>query len=90
VSLRAFYENWGNVVGSDSRTDGAETPLANPYAQGGERVVLPFGLNIYLREGLAERHRLSIEFYYPVHEDLNGPQLSSHSTLVASWQTVVF
>ena len=88
VSLRGFYENWGDITGSDFRTDGLVDPGANQFAQGGERVVIPFGLNIYLREGMAAGHRLSIEFYYPVHEDLNGPQLSVNSALVASWQTI--
>ena len=85
VSLRGFYEHWGDITGSDPRTDGSADPGANQFAQGGERLVIPFGLNIYLREGKAAGHRLSIEFYYPVHEDLNGPQLSAHSALVASW-----
>ena len=87
-SLRGFYEDRADVQGFDSRTDGSVDPLANPFAQGGERVVIPIGLNLYLREGRAAGHRLSIEFYYPVHEDLNGPQMSAHRTLVASWQTV--
>jgi len=88
VSLRGLYEQWGEVTGSDVRTDGLADPGANQFAQGGERVVIPFGLNIFLREGKAAGHRISIEFYYPVHEDLNGPQLSANSALVASWQTV--
>lgn len=90
VSLRGFYENWGNITGFDARTDGSIDPLANPFAQGGERLIIPLGFNLYLREGNAAGHRLSIEFYYPVHEDLNGPQLSSDGSLVISWQTVFF
>ena len=87
VSLRGIYEHQGDVSGSESRTDGLTDPLANPFAQGGERIMLPIGLNLYLREGRVAGHRLSIEFYYPVHEDLNGPQMSADRTLVASWQT---
>ena len=86
--LRGIYEDRAEIQGFESRTDGAADPLANPFAQGGERVVVPIGLNLYLRDGRAAGHRLSLEFYYPVHEDLNGPQLSAHRTLVASWQTV--
>ena len=86
VSLRGFYEHWGEITGSDARTDGAADPGANQFAQGGERVVIPFGLNLYFREGKMAGQRLSIEFYYPVHEDLNGPQLAAHSSFVASWQ----
>ena len=90
VSLRGFYEHWGDVIGSDLRTDGAVDPGANQFAQGGERFVVPFGFNLYLREGKAAGHRLSIEYYFPVHQDLNGPQLSARSGLVASWQTIFF
>lgn len=46
------------------------------------------GLNLYFLDGLAGGSRLSVEYYYPVHEDLNGPQLSARSSVVASWQVV--
>ena len=85
-SARGFFEHWGSIEGNDPQTNGAEDPLANPFAQGGERVVIPFGINIFLREGRATGHRLSLEYYYLVHEDLNGPQISMERTLVVSWQ----
>ena len=87
-SIRGVFENQSEVKGSDLRTDGSVDPLANPFAQGGERVFIPIGMNLYLRDGMAAGHRLSIEFYYPVHEDLNGPQMSVSRALVVSWQTV--
>ncbi len=86
-SIRGLFESWGNVSGSDPGTDGTIDPSANSFAQGGERVQIPFGISFFLREGPAEGHRLLLEWYYPVHEDLNGPQLSTESTLVVSWQT---
>ena len=86
-SLRGIFEHQADVKGFDVRTDPSD-PLANPFAQGGERVLIPFGANLYLREGRAAGNRLSIEFYYPVHEDLNGPQMSVDKTLVISWQIV--
>ena len=89
-SMRGFFEHWGPITGADPRTDGAVDPLANPFAQGGERVVLPFGFNIYFREGSVAGNRLSVEFYYPIHEDLNGPQMSIERSLVISWQSLVF
>ena len=88
-SLRGLFEHQGDIKGSDSRMDGSVDPLANPFAQGGERVLIPFGVNLYLREGRAAGNRLSIEYYYPVHEDLNGPQMSVDQTLVISWQIVL-
>jgi hypothetical protein len=87
-SLRGIFEHQAEIKGSDLRTDGSVDPLANPFAQGGERVIIPFGMNLYFRDGMAAGHRLSIEYYYPVHEDLNGPQMSVSRTLVVSWQTV--
>ena len=88
LSLRAFFERWGEIDGFDRRTNGLEDPLANPFAHGGERVTIPFGLNIYLRSGTLAGHRFSIEYYYSVHEDLNGPQMSLQRALVISWQTL--
>jgi hypothetical protein len=86
-SMRGLFEQWGDVSGSDPGTDGTIDPSANSFAQGGERVQIPFGISFFLREGPAEGHRLLLEWYYPIHEDLNGPQLSTESSLVVSWQT---
>jgi len=86
-SMRGLFETWGDVSGSDPGTDGTIDPSANSFAQGGERVQIPFGISFFLREGPAEGHRLLLEWYYPIHEDLNGPQLSTESTFVISWQT---
>jgi len=87
-SIRGVFENQAEIKGSEARTDGSADSLANPFAQGGERVLIPLGMNLYFRDGMAAEHRLSIEFYYPIHEDLNGPQMSISRTLVVSWQTV--
>ena len=87
VSVRALYETWGEVSGSDPGTDGTIDPGANSFAQGGERCQIPFGISFFMREGPAAGHRLLFEWYYAVHQDLNGPQLSADRTLVVSWQT---
>ncbi len=87
VSIRALYERWGDVSGSDRDTDGSIDPGANSFAQGGERFQIPFGVSIFMREGPAAGHRLLLEWYHPVHQDLNGPQLAGDRTLVVSWQT---
>ncbi len=88
VSMRGLFEKWGDVSGSDPATDGTSDPSANSFAQGGERVQIPFGISFFLREGPAAGHRLLLEWYYSVHQDLNGPQLSADRTLVVSWQTL--
>ena len=89
-SMRGFFEHWNRIEGSESRTNGLEDPLAESFFQGGERVVVPFGFNLYLREGSAAGHRLSVELYYTVHEDLNAFQPSMDRTLVLSWQSLLF
>lgn len=88
VSARVLYETVGETEGIDVRTDGEVDPSANPFAQGGERVYLPFGVNLHFRDGALSGHRLAVEWYYPVHQDLNGPQLSADKSFVVSWQTV--
>ncbi len=87
VSMRGLYETWGDVSGSDPGTDGTSDPSANSFAQGGERFQIPFGISFFLREGPAAGHRLLFEWYYIIHQDLNGPQLSAERSLVISWQT---
>ena len=87
VSMRGLFETWGDVTGSEPGTDGAIDPGANSFAQGGERLQIPFGVNLFFRDGPLNGHRLLVEWYYPVHEDLNGPQLSAERTFVVSWQT---
>jgi len=87
VSIRAFYETWDDVTGSEPGTDGSIDPGANSFAQGGERFQIPFGVNLFLRERPFAGHRLLLEWYYPIHQDLNGPQLATDRTLVVSWQT---
>lgn len=86
VSARGLFESVGETEGFEPLTDGNADPSANPFAQGGERFYIPIGLNLYFQEGLARNHRISFEWYYSVHEDLNGPQLSADKTVVFSWQ----
>jgi hypothetical protein len=89
-SMRGLYEHWSPIEGFEARTNGAEDPLANSFVQGGNRFVIPFGFSLFLREGTAAGHRLLVEWYYTVSEDLNGPQPSHDRTLIISWQTLLF
>lgn len=90
VSARGLFESVGETEGFEPLTDGNADPSANPFAQGGERFYMPLGVNLYFQEGLARGHRIAFEWYYTVHEDLNGPQLSVDKTVVVSWQIVFF
>lgn len=88
LSVRALFETWGDVQGFEPETDGVLDPSANPFTQGGERWWIPFGVNLYFQEGAVVGHRISFEWYYSIHEDLHGPQLSVDQRIVASWQLV--
>ena len=88
VSGRVLYETVGETEGVEPRTDGTVDPSANPFAQGGDRVYLPLGANLFFRDGSVGGHRIAVEYYIPVHQDLNGPQLSAEHGFVASWQVV--
>ena len=88
LSVRGLFETWGDVQGFEPGTDGVSDPSANPFTQGGQRWWIPFGVSLYFQQGVAVGHRVSFEWYYPVHEGLNGPQLSVAQKIVASWQLV--
>lgn len=86
ASARLLVETWEDVEGFDPETDGTLDPSANPFAQGGTRTQIPFGINIHFQEGVLAGQRLAFEWYYPVHQDLNGPQLEADQRFVVGLQ----
>ena len=86
LSARVVYADWSSVTKADPDTNGLEDPRANPFATGGVRTQLPFGFTLHIREGFLEGHRLSVEYFTPIHEDLNGPQLQADNTVLLGWQ----
>jgi hypothetical protein len=85
ASLGLRYSNWGNVEGFDEDLNANESPAHNTLTQAGWRVDLPLGLNFVMPEGQFEGHRLSVEFHFPIHQDLDGPQLQHNWSVVAGW-----
>ena len=79
------YSSWGNVEGFDEEMNPNESPAHNSLTQGGSRVDLPLGLNFILPEGHFAGHRLAVEFLFPIHQDLDGPQLKHNWSVVAGW-----
>ncbi len=86
LSARVLREEWGTVTRSDPDTNALEDPRANPFATGGIRIRMPLGLTLHMREGVLKGHRFSVEYFYPIKEDLNGPQLSFDETILLGWQ----
>lgn len=85
VSVGGRYSSWGNVEGFDEDLNPNESPAHNTLTQGGTRVDLPVGVNVVLPGGQFEGHRLGVEFLFPIHQDLDGPQLKHNWSVVAGW-----
>jgi hypothetical protein len=49
-------------------------------------VDLPIGLNFVLPEGRFAGQRFGLEFLFPLHQDLDGPQFRHNWSITAGWQ----
>jgi len=85
-SIRAHTQWWGDVSGADPELNPNLNPVENPELQGGTRVDLPFGFNVHFPVGPLQGHRLGLEFAFPIHQDLNGPQLENDWSLTLGWR----
>ncbi|MEA3221383.1 hypothetical protein [Immundisolibacter sp.] len=86
TSLRLLGSRWGNIQGRDDAIDAGMSPAADPDAQGGQRVDVGLGMNLYAPTGALKGQRLALEMPRPVYQDLDGPQLANDWTLNAGWQ----
>ena len=89
ASVAVQYSRWGNVEGFDMELDPFENPANNTLAQAGTRVQLPVGVNFVMPDGRFAGHRFGLQFLFPVHQDLDGPQLMQDWSLVAGWQKTI-
>jgi len=85
TSFRIKGSVWGNVDGADQRLNSNMVPTADPDLRGGERIDVLLGAN-FLGRGVFENHQMSLEFGWPVYQNLDGPQLGIglHGTI--GWQ----
>ena len=88
TSVRLNGQIWENIHGRDRALDPAEMPPKNPHLQGGKRVDLLLGTDLYAPRGFLTGHRLAIEGGLPVYQSLDGPQLRTRWQLTAGWQWV--
>lgn len=84
LSARLAGRTTGRIDGIDPRIIGPNQ-AANPDYQGGERIDAFFGINL-AAQGSLDGQRLGIEIGAPVHQDLNGPQMSGDWSLTIGWQ----
>ena len=85
LSVRGDYEQWGNVVGSDSDLNPMMVPTARKNLRAGKQFATAVGMNFLLPAG----NRLAVEYKVPVYLDLDGPQLAADPMLTLGWQLVL-
>ena len=77
---------------SQGRIDGADPLIvapvqtADPRNHGGETVEVFAGVNLAGQSGIWKGHRVAAEVGFPLHRDLNGPQLETDLTFTLGWQ----
>lgn len=89
VSGRVRWTTWSGIDGADPSLDPLRDPGNDGFFMDGERIDIPVGLNFYLPEGSRfAGHRLSVEGFFPVSHDYEGPQLGLDWGVVLGWQVV--
>ena len=84
-SVRLDGRWWEDVAGADPRLASNTTPESRPNLQGGRRLDLLFGLNLYAPGGMIKGNRLMIEGGFPVYQNLDGPQLGMSWIINIGW-----
>lgn len=76
------------IEGFDPDLQPFRDPGEFPASFGGERVDIPLGLNLRIPEGKLAGHRVSLEFLFNAHEDLEGPWLAADDGFMIAWTAV--
>lgn len=74
----------GNIHGKDSELNPAMIATARTDLRGGKRIDALFGLSSMLHG-----HRLSVQFGWPLYQDLDGPQLETDYRFMLGWQKML-
>lgn len=81
-SARLAYVRLTNIDGADEDVNPAVVPTADPNLRAMTRVDGLVGVNALLGGG----NRLALEFGWPIHQDLTGPQLETDWIGTLGWQ----
>lgn len=91
--LRLQWRQWFDIEGRDDRLDEglpvpAEDfiPTADPNLRAGQQLDIGPSINFKVQEGVFKGTRLAFEMLFPIHRDLDGPQLETDWTLTAGVQ----
>ena len=85
LSGRLEGETLGRIDGRDNQIMGP-VQTADPDNYGGEKLRAFGGVNLIGQKGVLRGHRLALELGVPVHEDLNGPQMSGNWMMTLGYQ----
>lgn len=85
TSIRLTGQTINQIDGIDAAI-AVPNQSADPDNYGGDRVEVSFGVNLVGQTGTIRGHRLAAELTVPVHEDLNGPQLSRSWAVMLGYQ----
>lgn len=84
-SLRLEYSEVGKIEGMDARQDPTINPAFDPNQQGGKRLDLIVGLDVYAPQGRLKGNRITVEYDRPISQDLNGLQINTQYTYTVGW-----
>ena len=85
-SLRLAWNSWDNIDGADPLLNPTIVPTADPDLRGGERLDIGIGINSLVTTGRLKGLRIALEYLFPIHQDLDGPQLETDGILTTGVQ----
>jgi hypothetical protein len=85
LSARLDGNIWGNIFGADPRLNQLLVPTNRPDLQGGRRIDLLFGMNLFVPGNYLPGQWFSVEGGIPVYQSLFGPQLKADWTITAGY-----
>jgi hypothetical protein len=89
VSTRIDGQVSTSIHQADPALDPEDEPTKDPSIQGGKRLDLSIGLNLYAPRGALKGHRLAIEGSWPMYESFDGPQLETSWQVHVGWQWIL-
>lgn len=84
-STRLDGNIWANIFGADPRLNQRLVPTNRPDLQGGRRLDVLFGMNLYLPGDVLAAQWFSVEGGIPVFQFLQGSQLKADWTITAGY-----
>jgi hypothetical protein len=87
-SLRVKWQLWEDIHEQDPRQNAAMAPTMDPDLRAGKRVDLLMGVDWEPKSGTFKDQRFSFEGGFPIHENLDGPQLSTKFQITGGWQII--